>query len=222
MKKFLFNLIVGILAFGLCSCESTLKVTSTTKGAKFGFDTKLGSVFQDTIKSISQNVEGESSNEIAFEAEEIQQELEKAGFKNPKVFAHGNSSLSITMDSERKNMDPVNTSGFVSYGNEKTAIAENGAGSKVHEIILSNESLKAMYNQLPVVFKSYLDLFGAPVFSGEEMTDQEYIEMIACVYGQSLADEIAASELKVCLDNGKAISVPLVKLLNLENEIRIN
>lgn len=217
MKRCFFKLFVGFMVFWLSSCESTLKVTSTANGAKLSFDSRLGVVFQDTIKSISQNVDGDSMNEVVFETSEIQAELEKSGFKNPKVLANGISSLSVILDSEKTGSDPANKSGFVVYGDEKTT-----SGVKVQKVQFSKDNLMAIYNQLPAVFKSYLDLFGAPVFTGEDMTDQDYLEMIACVYGQPLADEVAASELKVCVNNGKTVSIPLVKVLNLRDEMKIN
>lgn len=42
-----------------------------------------------------------------------------------------------------------------------------------------------------------MDLLLAPVFNDEEMTVEEYLEVIAAFYGDSVAEELKTSKVKV-------------------------
>ena len=80
-------------------------------------------------------------------------------------------------------------------------------------------NLSALYASLPETVRSYIDLFMAPVFSVESMTKSEYLDLVASVYGQNLADEIAGSSVSIVLSapdasgKKKKVSVPLADLL---------
>ena len=60
----------------------------------------------------------------------------------------------------------------------------------------------------------------APVFLGEAVPKDEYVDLIASVYGQALADELKRSKIKISLfapNDGKKASktaeLPLAELL---------
>ena len=44
-----------------------------------------------------------------------------------------------------------------------------------------------------------LDLFLAPVFNDEEMTEAEYLEMVGAFYGEAAAKEVGESLVKINL-----------------------
>ena len=55
--------------------------------------------------------------------------------------------------------------------------------------------------------RTYLDLFMAPIFTGEKMTQAEYKELVASVYGQELADDMQKGKIVITLTvpDGKSI-----------------
>ena len=63
----------------------------------------------------------------------------------------------------------------------------------------------------------------APVFTGEEMTDTEYILLIGSVYGKSVADELKNGSFKLTLKNPDGTkgeyNLPLVKLLTMDEAV---
>ena len=79
---------------------------------------------------------------------------------------------------------------------------------------------------MPSIMRSYIDLFMAPVFTEEEMSNEEYLELISSVYGQILADEIKTSTVDfiVVLSDGKTkqFSLELIDLINIKTDIKKN
>ena len=65
----------------------------------------------------------------------------------------------------------------------------------------------------------------APVLTDEEMSADEYAELVAVVYGQKVADELMHSsvEFSVVSKNGKSKSykIPLAELMTLTNEMTL-
>ena len=61
-----------------------------------------------------------------------------------------------------------------------------------------------------------LDLFLAPVFNNEQMTESEYLEMVGAFYGESTASEIKSSTVIINLiskDGSKeTMRIPLSQL----------
>ena len=67
-----------------------------------------------------------------------------------------------------------------------------------------------------------MDLFMAPVVTGEEMPASEYKDLVALVYGDKLADDLEASKVEITIASpagrSKTYTIPLVELLTLSEE----
>lgn len=63
-------------------------------------------------------------------------------------------------------------------------------------IILSRESINALISHLPPETADLLELLMAPVFTGELLDREEYLNIIAAAYGAKISQEIAAA---VCI-----------------------
>ena len=100
---------------------------------------------------------------------------------------------------------------------------------------LSPATMRALYASMDLQTRSYVDLFMAPVFTGEPMSGGEYTALIASVYGKDLAQEIADARMEITLSAPKGekatscsnadaklsgrsarFSIPLLDLLVLE------
>ncbi len=64
---------------------------------------------------------------------------------------------------------------------------------------LSPATMRALYASMDLQTRSYVDLFMAPVFTGEPMSGGEYTALIASVYGKDLAQEIADARMEIML-----------------------
>ena len=109
------------------------------------------------------------------------------------------------------------------------------AGSSSIIIALDKDSAPEILTRLSSEAEEYLSALMAPAVVGETSTRQEYLQLITSVYGRPLADEIAASRLKVSIDfprpvkavsggnaSGKRVEfdVPILDILVLEQPLR--
>ena len=90
----------------------------------------------------------------------------------------------------------------------------------------TRETLKFFYNNSSQDIQNIIDMLMSPTFTDDEMTDEEYLDLISSVYGQKLADEISSSTIKFVLESpsGKVSrhTVSLLTLLNLTGNIKLS
>ncbi len=203
MKKIIYMCIAG-LVFMLASCGSALLVQGTADGnIAFEYSAVCGKELMTAIASISGSGDG-----AVFDADKIRDALSLAKLAKVKVAVPKSDRLYLAAECSRNGEDSVS----------KSKIAENSAADGV-TLSLTPETLHALYAELPTEFQSYIDLFMAPVFTGEDMSDADYLDLLAAVYGKPLADEFGNAVLTITLQNGtakQAHKVRLTKLLNLK------
>ena len=70
---------------------------------------------------------------------------------------------------------------------------------------------------------AFLDLFLAPVFNDEDMTAEEYVEMVGTVYGSEVGKEISSDEINA-EDFSVTVTMPVVDWTTfpVEAELKIN
>lgn len=203
---FLFCFIFAVnFSFLAVSCDSEVIVKISDGGkATVSFAAKPEAAFLDTIFAVS-------GDEGAFDKNEIKKSAEQTGLSSVGTDGTTGTSLAISGKIPSSGKDLFSKSGILEVSNNA-------------RIAISTETLKSFYESCPSQFQSYIDLFMAPVLSGEEMTDEEYIELIEEVYGKPLADEFALSEVRFIIEeSGKTCyrKIRLCQLLNLKETIEI-
>lgn len=195
------TLILIFLSFFFISCttEVTLAV-QPDNSVTIKFDGGAGEAFTKMISSAA-GMGGEADNLIDTDA--VSFELAKAGFSDVKINQKKGGSVSITM-SDKKQSSYIFTSGI--------AKCEKGKLSTV----ITRKSLEDFYASADEQTRMILDLFLAPVFNDEEMTEAEYIEMVSSFYGAGAAKEVGSSFVKINLisKDGKkeTINYPLSQI----------
>lgn len=195
-------------ALACTGCTSSLEIQALKDGgALVSFSAGLGRAFRTVVTSLS----GENADSALFNAGDMASQFRAAGMDDAKVTVPTDSSVDVSMKLRAGASDPVSKAGLVSF-------AKNGSSSSM-TLTLSPANLSTLYSSLPDTVQSYIDLFMAPVFTGESMTKSEYLDLVASVYGQDLADEIAESSVSIVLSapdvsgKKKKVSVPLADLL---------
>lgn len=202
--------VVSVLAgiFTVTSCENELKISAGPNGVDFEYKIGSGTAFLNMFSAA-----GGDGEEITFDTEGIKAVFEEAMFQEVSAGSSEAGSLDVKGKLSETAEDPMSKSGMLSI-NGKTTVLK-----------FAKDGMRAMYEELPEELQNYLDMFMAPTFSGEEMTDEEYIELVAEVYGQELADELNKANVKLVLKGISGIerkmSVPLLRLLNMTDEIII-
>ena len=64
---------------------------------------------------------------------------------------------------------------------------------------VTRKSLEDFYNSADEQTRITLDLFLAPVFNNENMSEEEYLEMVGSFYGDAAAKEVSESAVKINL-----------------------
>lgn len=210
-KNLLVALFCSVILF-LTSCKSQIKITFSKNACTVKYSTKLGKALFDTFYAFA----GETESERIFDTEQFKQIFSEGGLKNVSAESKVIDEISIQGDIDGNNGDFISSSSIIKSSN-------NG---KNVEIEFSRNNLLKMYDNMPSIMRSYIDLFMAPVFTEEEMSNEEYLELISSVYGQILADEIKTSTVDfiVVLSDGKTkqFSLELIDLINIKTDIKKN
>ncbi len=187
-----------ISLFASCTTEVTLTLQKDDS-VDIRFDGGAGQAFTKMISSAAGLGEG-----LLIDTDSVSYELAKAGFSGVKVNQNKGGAVTITM-SDKKQSSYIFSSKIVK--------AEKGR----LKAAITRKSLEDFYNASDEQTRMILDLFLAPVFNNEEMTEAEYLEMVGAFYGDAAAKEIGQSFVKINLiskDGTKeTLNLPLSQLL---------
>lgn len=181
-----------IILFSLCFISCTTEVTLAVQpdnSVTIKFDGGAGQAFTKMISSaagMGGETEKSDNTENLIDTEVVSYELAKAGFSDVKISQKKGGSVSITM-CDKKQSSYIFSSGI--------AKCEKG---KLNAVI-TRKSLEDFYASADEQTRMILDLFLAPVFNDEEMTEEEYIEMVSSFYGAGAAKEVGSSFVKINL-----------------------
>ena len=201
-NRFGMTVILLILVlFVSCTTEVTLTLQKDDS-VNISFAGGAGEAFAKMINSASGAQS--ASGELLIDTDSVSYELAKAGFSDVKVNQKNGGSVFITMN-DKKQTSYLFSSGIVKADKAKLSAA------------ITRKSLEDFYAYADEQTRMILDLFLAPVFNDEEMTEAEYLEMVGSFYGEGTAKEIGSSVVKINLisKDGKkeTLNIPLSQLL---------
>ena len=189
MRKLILILASAIL-FASCTTEVTLTV-KPDDSVDIRFEGGAGNAFTKMIASASgvagtAGTSGAGSTDAIIDTDTVTYELARAGFSNVKAEQKTGGAVLISM-SDNKKSSYIFTSGIVK--------AEKGRLSAA----ITRKSLEDFYKSADEQTRMTLDLFLAPVFNDEVMSETEYLEMVASFYGNDAAKEVSESVVKINL-----------------------
>lgn len=201
MKHFAYTLLFVFL-FVSCTTEVTLTVQQDDSVA-IQFEGGAGEAFSKMIASAA-GMNGEAASDgLLIDADSVSYELARAGFSEVLVNQKKGGFVQISMKDKKKD-SYIFTS--------KILKAENGRLIPA----LSRKSLEDFYAYSDEQTRMILDLFLAPVFNDEEMSETEYLEMVGAFYGEGAAEEVSQSIVKINLisKDGKkeTLRIPFTQL----------
>lgn len=152
------------------------------------FSSQLGEAFVESLAQIQQISckNDENSPNLNDISKKIQNELNSKYFKNVAV-NFGKSQLTATAQVPNAKALPK----------EFINIQKAANGKKTFALTLSPQSLAASVLQENSAAKSLADILMAPLLSGEEMSLQEYKDLLSEIYGPRLTSEILSGDLAV-------------------------
>ncbi len=190
-------LLIFLSLFVSCTTEVTLAV-QPDDSVNITFEGGAGQAFTKMISSASGNPDS------IIDVDSVTYELAKAGFADVKVNQKEGGNVLINM-CDKKQTSYIFTSGVIK--SEKGKLSAQ----------IKRKSLEDFYNTADEQTRSTLDLFLAPVFNNEYMSEEEYLEMVASFYGEAAAKEVSESIVKINLiskDGSKqSLNYPLAQLM---------
>ena len=179
--------LIFLISFSLISC--TTEVTLTVQkddSVAINFEGGAGYAFTKMLSSAAGvSASGQADAAVIDEAA-VSYELARAGFDSVRIQQKKGGSVQISMN-DKKQSSYIFTSGIIKSNNGRLSAA------------ISKKSLEDFYASADEQTRMILDLFLAPVFNDENMTEAEYLEMLASFYGKSAADEVSQSLVKINL-----------------------
>ena len=189
MRKLILILASAIL-FASCTTEVTLTV-KPDDSVDIRFEGGAGNAFTKMIASASgvagtAGMSGAGSTDAIIDTDTVTYELARAGFSNVKAEQKTGGAVLISM-SDKKKSSYIFTSGIVKAEKDRLSAA------------ITRKSLEDFYKSADEQTRMTLDLFLAPVFNDEVMSEDEYLEMVASFYGNDAAKEVSESVVKINL-----------------------
>lgn len=207
-RKYIFCILVLIVTTFFIGCSSSIEIELLKDGSvNYSFSGQTGKGLENLIRT-SQNI---SSDVPIFYAEGIQKDLSQNGFSNVEVSSK-NTELKIKMSEKNKN-SMFFTSGVLTSQNGKL------------KLCLSEKTLNNFYNQCDAEIALYMDMLLSPVFNGEQMTQNEYLELVKSFYGAQVANDLEKAYIKVSLKNVDGSvskhNISLTQILTLNKSLQL-
>ena len=196
-------ILIILISLFLASCTTEVTLTlQKDDSVAITFEGGAGKAFAKMISSAA-GVTCGAENQLFIDTDSVSYELAKAGFSDVNVNQKNEGTVSISMKDMKQS----------SYlFNSKIVKAEKGRLVAA----ISRKSLEDFYSSSDEQTRMILDLFLAPVFNAEEMTEKEYIEMVSSFYGEGAGKEVGESLVKINLiskDGSKqTIAYPLSQI----------
>ena len=143
--------------------------------------------FSPTAERIARTFLGQ---EAVFDKPSIEAAFAAIAFPSPASVSVGNAGERLRMDFLRINL---NEGVFLELADGDTRAFNLEPERKRFAITLTKEIVAKTIAVLPQELFEYADLLMAPVLTGERMSEEEYLDLIAAAYGPQ-----AAAELKAC------------------------
>lgn len=184
LHKFCF-LFASLAVVGLVSCSGSITVTAKNNDdVTLSFSSAFSKKSQDALLSLTGAQENSKSRTL-LSADEVKTFLSSSQATNIKA--------SVSPQNE------INASGDFADISDKNLSSFNilKRTQKSLSLSLGPEQISAFYNSLTEDTRSYFDLLMIPCLNDEKMDIGEYTELLASVYGTTLAEEIVNGQIKI-------------------------
>lgn len=172
---------LAIIAIAVLLAGCSPRATITVATAKAAFDAEMTPTAEKTVRRFT-GAEAE-----LFDRTEISASLSKAGMTVDRIDFPKPSALSVR--TSVANLDGL-FEGAVTYAR----------GGRKMTVTISRETIHAAANSMSAGMRDYVELLMAPAFTGETLSEAEYLDVIRAAYGNSLGDELEKSRFTLTVE----------------------
>ena len=174
MKKIFYFSSIFLLILTIFSCSPELSISlKNDDSVDVQFEISNTESFFSNFSAFM-----DFSEENFYDKEFLSLNLQELGFSNINLETGKNADLILS--AKLKNFSQLEEE------NPITSLLSKNENS--FEISINPDNLIDILETLPEV-TDYLDLLMAPVYTGEELSEEEYLELFATVYGESFAKD---------------------------------
>ncbi len=197
-KKIIYALtmmLVLLCTIATISCTPKAEVFVQSSGNVVVTIDIASSEVLDSIAASFTNFSEEEKKENAsiFETEQIKKELEKQGLKVLYVKSNSLAGIQAKFKVFKKHMQGENS--FVKTDMKKGLLSLSIGPKNIQEFV----------NMLSEEDREMLDMLMAPVFTGQDLSEAEYIDVIKGSFGPTLTNELRRSKMKISVKCPKKV-----------------
>lgn len=198
--NFIFLSLLCFFLFFSCSpkIEFDFNTITPKENSEITANISFSTGISDTAVIAIKNLTGIPEESPLFDKEAISESLKTSGLKEKKVSVNSDSSLDVK----------VYSSDLSKIGNSQKPIFTTTYNKTTKEYsvstILNPKTFESLFTIFPEEFADYAELLMAPIFTGENLSETEYLDLLAAAYGNSLQKELSDS---VCILQGKTPGV---------------
>ncbi len=185
------SIIFCIVLFS-CTTNAAIDVSEDASGT-FAFETKASSGVESLIRSFS----GADQSISVFDRSLIEQSFKRADIILLSIEADGTAGISIS----GKTFD-INSL----VPSEKQLVTFENTSERGHlSLSINNATMMSLLSLMGEENVIYLELLQAPIFTGGQMTTNEYLDFIGALYGQTMLEELKKSNVVFSLTVPKTV-----------------
>ena len=217
MKNKLKAILIAAAAFFavtvFAGCTSEIELELHKNGSvDVKFSGSAGNAFAALINAATNTgTAADGQTTVIFDTQQIEYEMAQNGFTNVKAVSKSGSDLTVTM-TDKTGKSALFSSGVVKIENDRLTAS------------LSPQTLKKFYDKADSQTVQFLDMLLSPVFNDEQMSQEEYLEILGSFYGEEIATEVKDSNFRITLkhaDGTKTVqTINFAKLLTLDETLR--
>lgn len=208
--RFSISFFVLISVFILSSCSPEIKLKIYPPDKQTGTDThgliipgeiSFSAIPTKTASEAITRFAGVPEGESLFSENNMKETLKGSNFNLVQFSSEKNGSIGFTINT--KDLNSV----FKEYPREEIpeiiSIEQKNESGKIQTIVqisINPENLNTILSHFPPETRDYIDILMAPVFTGENLTKNEYIQLIKAAYGEKLAGELSGENLNLVLE----------------------
>ncbi len=182
MKKIFYFSSIFILIFTILSCSPSLSLSlKNDDSIDFEIDITNTESFFANFSAFMDFTE-----ENIYDKEILASNLEEIGFSNINLETGKNADLKVI--AQLKNISQLEKE------NPLSSLFIKNENS--FEIQIDPEKMLSVLETIPEV-TDYLDLLMAPIYTGEQISEPEYLELFASVYGDSFAQDFEKTNFNI-------------------------
>ncbi len=174
--------ILFIFTVALCSCTTNAEMNiKQNNSSSFAFETSTSDGVSELIRALT----GASNTQTLFDKASIENSFKNAGISLLPDSTFNTTSISLLGETE-------NISSLISRGALPISLQSNGSEGELI-VVLNDKTIGALFSLMGEDAVLYTELLFAPLFTGEKMSADEYLEFMASLYGPEIKADLENS-----------------------------